>query len=234
MVVRRRKIGAEPMKTSRFKAVVFDFDGLILDTETPLFEAWAKTFNHFGVASISLEEWSLSLGRGADDPDVLKPMDRLRSLLERDLDDAEIRVVREAMRDQMLDEAPLRPGVIDRLDEADELGLPVSVASSSPLDWLEHHLGSRGLKDRFQYLSSPGDGIPAKPDPAVYLEACRVMGVSPTDAVAFEDSPNGSRAAKAAGMTCVAVPNGISANLDFSHVDRVVGSLEEVRLSDWA
>lgn len=220
-------------RLTQFKAIVFDFDGLILDTETPLFEAWAQTFEYFGIAPISLTEWSLSLGREADDPKALKPMDVLRTALNRELDEAEIRRVRRAMSDQMLDEAPLLPGVIDRLDEADALGIPVSVASSSPSDWLERHLGSRGIRDRFRHLSSPSETMPGKPNPAVYLEACRLMGVSPSDVLALEDSPNGAKAAKGAGMTCVAVPNRISQGLDFSHVDRVVASLEDIRFSDW-
>ena len=211
-------------------AVVFDFDGLILDTETPLFEAWQSTYEHFGVAPIELEHWVASLGLPSNDPKHLDRHGLLEHRLGRPLVDADVEEIRRRMRDQALDEQPLLPGVLALLDQAKDQGLGIAIASSSPTDWIERHLGPRGLLDRFQHLSCAGPSLPGKPDPATYANACARLGVDPARAVAFEDSPHGVQAAKSAGMFAVACPNPISRALDFSHADRVVTSLEHVDL----
>jgi HAD superfamily hydrolase (TIGR01509 family) len=216
-----------------FEAVVFDFDGLILDTETPLYLAWAKTFQHFGAPPIDLAEWSVSLGRHDDDPAMLDPMDRLRDLLDRPLEETEVQTVRRAFCDELLEAMLVRPGVEALLDEADQLDVPVAIASSSPVAWIEQHLGPTGLRERFAVLSCAGHGVPGKPDPAVYLQACGAVGADPRRSLALEDSPNGTAAAKRAGMTCVVVPTEISRTLDFGQADAVLSSLDDLSLSGW-
>ncbi|MCP5029407.1 MAG: HAD family phosphatase [Actinomycetia bacterium] len=215
------------------QGLVFDFDGLILDTESPLYEAWVVTYEHFGVEPISLPEWSLSLGRHDDDPLMLDPYARLEEALGRRVDRAEVHGVRRGLGDQALDIAPLQPGVEALLDEAEALGLAVAIASSSPPEWIQRHLEPRGLLDRFPVLSCAGEGLPGKPHPAVYIEACRAIGADPTRSLALEDSPNGAHAAKAAGMACVIVPTVVSRHLDLDHADLVVTSLEHLVLADW-
>jgi HAD superfamily hydrolase (TIGR01509 family) len=110
----------------------------------------------------------------------------------------------------------------------------VGVASSSPRDWVEAHLSRLGLLGRFSALACHGDddGLAAKPEPDLYVEACRLLQVAPAMAVAVEDSPHGVRAAKAAGLACVAVPNEMTRLLDLDHADLVVSSLAEVSLDD--
>lgn len=213
-----------------YDCIVFDFDGLILDTETPLFLAWERTFRHFGLTPIDLDEWTQSLGLHDDDPAMLNPMERLVAALGRELDDDEVQRVRRSYRDDLLDRQAVLPGVEPLLDQAEDRGIPVAIASSSPSSWIERHLGARGLLERFPVLSCAGDGIPGKPDPAVYLLACEALGAEPRRSLALEDSPNGTTAAKAAGMTCFAVPTPISRHLDFVGADRVLTSLEQVAL----
>jgi HAD superfamily hydrolase (TIGR01509 family) len=215
-------------------ALVFDFDGLILDTETPLFEAWRRTYLHFGVEPISLEQWVRSLGLPSNDPGHLDRRALLEERLGRRLDEADTTEIQRRMREQMLDQQPLLPGVMALLDTADRRGLPLAVASSSPSDWVQGHLERRGLLDRFRHFSCAGAVLAGKPDPATYLDACANLGVDPSRAVAFEDSPHGVHAAKAAGLFAIACPNPVSAALDFEHADVVVESLAAVDLDQLA
>ncbi len=215
------------------QAVVFDFDGVILDTEMPLFTSWSKTFERFGVPPVGLDEWTASLGLHDDDPAMLRPLERLGALLASDVDLDEVQRVRRELRDGLLEGAPVLPGVTELLDQADALGIPVGIASSSPPEWIEQHLARRDLLDRFACISCAGGGVPGKPHPEVYRRACAALGAEPAAALALEDSPNGTTAAKAAGMRCVAVPTAISRDLDLSHADVIVGTLLELSLADW-
>ena len=217
-----------------FEAVIFDFDGLIVDTETPLYEAWSETFAEFGVEPISITEWAHSLGRGDDDPELLDPSIRLHEACGGWVTMEAIQAARRARRDVLLADQPVMAGVVDLLDEADRHGLRAGVASSSPFDWVEPHLRRRDLRERFAALSCAGAGVPGKPDPAVYLAACAALDADPTRSIAFEDSPHGVTAAKSAGMTCVAVPTVLGRSLDFSHADHVIRSLSDVSLSGLA
>lgn len=212
------------------QALVFDFDGLMLDTEGPLIESWRILYERLGVEAIPIDEWGRSLGRDAKDPGRLDPLGRLEQLTGASVS-AQLQAERRRLRDEMVDAAPIQPGVMELLDQAAVNGIPVGIASSSPIEWIERHLRPRGLLDRFSVLSCAGDGVRGKPDPATYALACSGLGADPTRSVALEDSPNGVRAAKAAGMICIAVPNGVSRDLDVSHADLVVETLLDVDLS---
>lgn len=202
-------------------AVVFDFDGLILDTEWCDFTTTSAVFAAHG-EELPLELWRTYVGV-IDHPhwaDILEgqlghPIDRDRWVPER----------REANA-RCTEAMTLLPGVPALFDSLDAAGVPMAVASSSPADWVGTHLRSRGLYDRFVTVCS-GDEVPrTKPDPAIYLLACERLGVAPSAAVAIEDSIHGVRAAKAAGMAAVAVPSSMTAGMDFSHADLRVHSCE--------
>lgn len=212
------------------QALIFDFDGLILDTEGPLVESWRVIYERCGVDPITLADWAGSLGLDDRDPAKLDPLGRLERAIGGPLPE-DLQEERRRVRDEIVDAEALRPGVEPLLDGAAALGVPVGIASSSPTSWIERHLGPRGLLDRFAVLSCAGDGVRGKPDPATYTLACRHLDADPARSIALEDSPNGVRAAKAAGMTCVAVPNGLSRDLDVSHADLVVGTLLEIDLT---
>lgn len=215
-----------------YDCVVFDFDGLILDTETPQMVAWQLTYQHFGSLSLDLEAWTASLGRNANDPARFDPLEELRTEIGRHVPDSEIHQVLRAYRDDLLDKKPVLPGVLRLLDEADALDIPVAIASSAPISWIERHLLPRGLIERFPVLSCAGNGVPGKPDPAVYRTACEALRADPSRSLALEDSPVGTTAAKAAGLTCFAVPSGVSRQLAFGHADGVFASLEQISLAD--
>lgn len=209
--------------TRRFDAVVFDLDGSIVDTEMVVHQAWAEIYARHG-AVFSLEEWSTGVGtQGGFDPlaallrRATRPLPATTDLVE---------WVR-AREEELLSELNARPGVIEWISAAEEHGLGLAVASSSPEAWVVHRLRALGLREHFQAISTPSNGLPAKPAPDLYLDACRQLGVAPSRALAVEDSPNGIASARAAGLTCIAVPNPITASLDLSRAHLRLASLME-------
>jgi HAD superfamily hydrolase (TIGR01509 family) len=208
------------------KAVVFDFDGLILDTEGPVFHSWREAFEAAG-ASLMLEEWSDTIGR-ANSTD---PADLLAERTGRPLDEAR-RAARKARRDELLAAEAVLPGVHDWLEDARRLGVPIGVASSSEVDWVAGHLERLGLLDRFACLTCFDGALRGKPAPDLYLAACESLGVAPADALAVEDSGNGVKAAKAAGLKCVAVPHDLTRDHDLSGADLLLESLAESPLEE--
>jgi HAD superfamily hydrolase (TIGR01509 family) len=210
------------------RAIVFDFDGVILDTEAPIFRAWNEEFEAHGCPLLTVEEWSAEIGtvQGLD----LLALLRERATVEVDADAVAAR--RRARRDELLAQEALLEGVETWLDDAREAGIALAIASSSEAGWVEPHLQRLGVRHRFAHLACYRPGGRAKPAPDLYLAACAALGVAPAEALAIEDSPNGIAAAKAAGLVCVAVPHGLTESLDLSSADVVVPSLASVSLGE--
>jgi HAD superfamily hydrolase (TIGR01509 family) len=204
-------------------AFLFDFDGLLLDTEGPSYRAWAELYERHG-HELALETWAAAVGTiGGFDPE------RHLAGLGVALDDEALATRRQRDLD-LCDLEELRPGVVELLDEAERRGIHVGIVSASSDWWIERHLSHRGVLDRFELVvCANGDAARAKPRPDLYLEALERLEVVAADAVAFEDSPNGVAAAKAAGIYTVAVPNAVTGAFDLSAADRVVESLLEFR-----
>jgi HAD superfamily hydrolase (TIGR01509 family) len=220
---------------AELEAVVFDFDGLVLDTEWCEYVTAAEQFRAHGT-ELSLELWKTFIG-SLEHPHWTEILEeQLGRPIERDVI---VPARRRAHAECTSGLSPL-PGVVALRDAIAAEGLPVAIASSSPADWVEGHLSDQGLLDRFP-VRATGDEVPrTKPDPAVYLLACERLGVDPSAAVAIEDSVNGIAAAKAAGMAAVAVPGSLTRGMDFSHADLEVGSCLELdpavlrKLVSWA
>ena len=209
------------------RALVFDFDGLILDTETVVYRSWEHVYTEHDVP-MPMDLWFGAIGTDGS------TYDPLAYLLERrpELDLEGLHVRRRAHRDGLLGELAPQPGVVDRLEEAGAHGLSLAVASSSEREWVEGHLGRLGLRDHFAQLRCREDVPRVKPDPALYRAAAESLGVAPGEALAFEDSPNGIAAARAAGMACVAVPGPMTSGLDFTGADLQLTSLAERNLGE--
>jgi HAD superfamily hydrolase (TIGR01509 family) len=206
----------------RIRALVFDFDGLICDTETSSFSTAKAIYEEHGV-DLTLEQWQDRIGTHArpwyaDLEAVVGPLSDRETVLERR---------RLAHHEQVRAEAAM-PGVEAFVAAASDAGLDLAVASSSSVGWVTEHLDRLGLLDRFSVLSCANDEVPAKPDPGVYRLAVDRLGVAPHEAAAFEDSPNGIAAARAAGLRCIAVPNWMTEDLDLSAADAVVGSFADL------
>jgi HAD superfamily hydrolase (TIGR01509 family) len=209
-----------------FRAVVFDFDGLILDTETPIWKAWNALFAEYD-AELTLDEWSREVGaQHAIDPWAL-----LRERGNAEFDQDELNRRRQRHRNELMALETVRPGVVDWLADASSLGLATAIASSSEIEWVEPHLTRLGLRDHFAHVSCWGPDVAAKPAPDTYLAACAALGVAPAAAVAIEDSPNGVAAAYAAGLRVVAVPNDVTRTMDLSLADLVLDSLADRTLA---
>jgi len=210
-------------------AVVFDFDGLILDTEWPIYETARSTFAHFG-HRLDVEDWVGIVGLADGDGGWYDQLcARLGVTVARTDYDRVYLGHDRSDRDRL---EPL-PGVVDLLGAVRAAGLPVGIASSSELEWIERHLNRLSILDRFDAVTGVDHvGGVGKPEPDVYLAACRALGAEPANAVAIEDSGHGVAAAKAAGMACVAVPNRITRHTDLSAADLVVDSLADVTVSD--
>ena len=213
------------MSGGAIRALVFDFDGLILDTETADLRCWEEVYRE-QACELPLDGFLSNIGtHGTFD---------LYAELERQSGRAVDRdVVQTARRSHfaalIASERPL-PGVEAYLTEARALGLRLAVASSSSREWVEGHLERLGLLSHFHTTACSDDVERVKPDPALYRLAVERLGVEPGEAVAFEDSLHGLLAAKAAGLRCVVVPNTVTASLAFEVADRQLGSLAEVPL----
>jgi HAD superfamily hydrolase (TIGR01509 family) len=208
------------------KLLVFDFDGLILDTEAPVYDAWREIYDEHG-AELAFDKWAECIGTA----DAFDPCQDLQALLGRALDAAALEARHRARTDALIAAQAVLPGVREYLTEAARLGLALAVASSSSRRWVEGHLTRLGLRDCFHAIRCADDVPRVKPDPALYLAAVEALGGRPEDALALEDSPNGILAAKRAGLTCVAVPNPLTARLDLSLADLRLASLAEMPLA---
>jgi HAD superfamily hydrolase (TIGR01509 family) len=211
------------------EALILDFDGLIVDTESPIFETWRETYRAHGL-ELDLADWQHALGtHGGFDPCL-----ELSTRLARELDCEGLRdEVRE--RNQRRCEAqPLLPGIAELVEEARRLGLRTAVASSSSRGWVESWLSHHDIGDRFDCVRARDDVLRVKPAPDLFLAAAVGLGVSPDRCLVFEDSPNGIRAAQAAGMRCVAIPNSVTRPLPLPDPDLVLESASAIPLVELA
>jgi HAD superfamily hydrolase (TIGR01509 family) len=204
------------------QAIIFDFDGLIIDTEVPIFTAWQQTYATYG-AEMPFAEWEVNIGISG----VFDAVRRLEELTGLTLDRESVLMDTRARSMAMVIEQPLLPGVREVIDGAVSLGLKLGVASSSTEQWVEGHLERLGLRSHFGSVRCRDHVGAKKPDPAVYNAALQQLGVPANQAVALEDSAHGLHAALAAGMQCVAVPSILTQHMDFTGADLVVNSLAE-------
>lgn len=208
------------------RALVFDFDGLILDTETPEFTAWQEVFAYHG-ASLVTADWAHVIGSVDHGWDPAREIERATGIL---VDSEEMRARWRARHAELLAKESVRPGVIGLIAAAKARGLGLAVASSSKHAWVQGHLERLGIFDSFDALATGDEVERTKPDPTLYTLAVTRLGVPAAAALALEDSPNGILSAHAAGLRCVVVPNDVSRHLDVSGADLVLDSLAELDL----
>lgn len=213
------------------KALIFDFDGLILDTETPEFDCWRNIYGEYGF-EFPDEKWGTIIGgNGHSDFDAAEHLSllsqgRLDSDSLRDRNRVESRAL-------ILAQEPL-PGVMDYIHDAKRLGLKLAIASSSDRVWVETHAKRIGVFDYFEHVITREDVPPGriKPNPDLFLLALRRLKAPKEAAIVFEDSPNGVKAANRAGIFVVAVPNAATSLLSFEGANLILKSLADLYLSE--
>jgi HAD superfamily hydrolase (TIGR01509 family) len=210
------------------RGLLFDFDGLIIDTETASRAGWEWLYREHG-HELPIDQWSTLIGTiGAE----FDPQAHLEELIGRPLEPGQLDRAREHEM-SLIEAEELRPGIAAYLAESERLGLKRAIVSSSTRRWIDMHLERLERAVGWDAIvTADYDKERAKPRPDLYLEALHLLGLEGREAIAFEDSPNGVRAAKAAGVACVAVPNGMTADLGLDEADLVLGSLAELPLGE--
>jgi HAD superfamily hydrolase (TIGR01509 family) len=209
------------------QALIFDFDGLLVDTETPAFESWRALYAEHGY-DLSLELWQGALGtkHGFD------TLAHLADLIGRPIDRGALLAQRLQLKRALSAEQPLLPGARAILGQAHELGLPCAVASSSDRAWVEGWLRHHGIDGAFACIRTADDVALTKPAPDLFLSAAAGLGLLPAACLVFEDSPNGILAARAAGMRCVVVPGAITSRLVLPPADLTLPALNAMPLHE--
>jgi HAD superfamily hydrolase (TIGR01509 family) len=209
------------------RAFLFDFDGLILDTELASRAGWELLYGEHG-HELPAELWATLVGTTHA---VWDPMEHLEELVGRPLERKALNERRYAHEIAMIEAEELRPGIADYIAAARRLRLKRAIVSSSSRRWVDMHLERLEQAVGWDAIcTADGDPARAKPAPTLYLEALELLGAAAEEAVAFEDSPNGVAAAKAAGIFTVAVPNEVTRELGLegAGADLVLDSLAEL------
>jgi HAD superfamily hydrolase (TIGR01509 family) len=209
------------------RALLFDFDGLILDTETSSRAGWEWLYREHG-HELPHDLWATLVGTIGAPWD---PMAHLEELVGAQLDRDALHARRRAHELSLVEAEELRPGIAEYLADSERLGLRRAIVSSASRWWIDMHL--ERLERALGWdtiVTADGDRERAKPQPTLYLEAIEALEVTAAEAVAFEDSLHGVRAAQAAGIFCVAVPNAITASFGLDEADLVLDSLADLPL----
>ncbi|MFF9426128.1 HAD family hydrolase [Streptomyces sp. NPDC014746] len=203
------------------RAILLDFDGLICDTERAARHSWTALFASHGL-DFPDGLWRRMAGRhDGEELALARLADELGTPVP-----PEERERRRALKAELCRAEGLRPGVTALLDEAERRGVAAHVVSSSSADWVEPHLLRLGVRARFASLVT-GDLVERrKPAPDLYLLALRRAGLSPREAYAFEDSPVGLGAARAAGLRCAVVPSAAAEGASLAGASAVLDSLD--------
>ena len=208
------------------RALLLDFDGTMLETESSSYGSWRELLAEHGY-ELTPETWSAAVGTiGGVDPIAL-----LEEHLGTSVDREALEQRARARHMETLSEEELRPGIQQLVDDAHERGIATAIVTSASRWWVVSHLRRLGLEDEWDLIvSADKDPERAKPAPVLYLEAAEELGVEPAEAVAIEDSPNGVKAARRAGMQVVAFPNPVTSAMDLTEADAIVEDLDGLGL----
>jgi HAD superfamily hydrolase (TIGR01509 family) len=211
------------------KALIFDFDGLIMDTESPEVDAWKTIYAEYG-QEFPLDVWVRDVvGSSVANFDAAA---HLATITGQNLDQPSLRARVRAFRLDMLGRLPALPGVRDYIKAARRLGLRLAVASSSPHAWVEGYLHQLGLSNDFEAVICREDVRFVKPDPELFLKALDTLNLHADEVLVFEDSSNGVLAANRAGVRVVVVPNPITAHASLEGGNLLFASLMDLPLED--
>lgn len=212
------------------KALIFDFDGLILDTETPEVLVWQSIYKDQGF-ELPLDEWKKTIGGyGISNFDAAEHLALLSSGR---LDPVSSKARYRKETDAIIHASPILPGVVDMIEQAKAAGIKVAIGSSSPHSWVDAHAKRLNIFHYFDFITCQDDVAPGrtKPNPDIYLKSLERLKVQKNEAVVFEDSLNGVEASRRAGIFVVAVPNQLTSQMNVRG-DLTVSSIAELTLQD--
>jgi HAD superfamily hydrolase (TIGR01509 family) len=210
------------------KALLFDFDGLMVDTEWAIYQSWLELYQSFGLP-LDAADWVKVVGIIDDELDYFKDIQAQTGLTP---DWGTVGRLRRQRERELVSSLPALPGVLSYLEDARRLGLRLGMASTSSLEWVSEHLSQRGLLDYFECIRTRDHVSKLKPDPEPYLSVLNGMRLEASQALALEDSHPGVTSAKGAGLYCVAVPNRLTRLRPPDHADLVLDSLEDLSLEE--
>lgn len=204
-------------------AVLFDFDGILVDTEWAIYQAWLRTFQRHG-QDLPLSLYTRCIG---SDFDAWSPKTHLEDLTKLGFDWVKKDEDRQVeIRAELEEEGPIA-GVVDFLKSIRVAGVPLAVVSSSSHSWVDGWLEKLELREYFQEVICRGDAPRIKPAPDLYLAGAEKLGIDPEKCLVIEDSLNGLISAKRAEMAAWIVPNRVTAALDFSDADKILGDFKQ-------
>jgi len=212
------------------KALIFDFDGLILDTETPEVLVWQSIYKEYGF-ELPVDDWKKTIGGyGVSNFDAAE---HLALLSQGRLDTVSLKAHYRKEVDKIIHASSILPGVISMIEQAKENDLQIAIGSSAPHSWVDAHAKRLGIFHYFDQIICQDDVPPGrtKPNPDIFLKALSQLNVKKNVAVVFEDSPNGVTAARRAEIFVVAVPNPLTAKMGVTG-DMTVSSLVELSLHE--
>jgi HAD superfamily hydrolase (TIGR01509 family) len=212
------------------KALIFDFDGLILDTETPEVLVWQSIYKDHGF-ELPMDEWKKTVGGyGISTFDAAEHLALLSSGR---LDPVSSKARYRTETEAIIHASPILPGVLEIIQEAKQVGLKVAIGSSSEHAWVDTHAKRLNIFHYFDFITCRDDVEPGrtKPHPDIYLKSLERLQIQNHEAVVFEDSVNGVEAARRAGIFVVAVPNELTAQMGVAG-DLTVSSITELSLKD--
>lgn len=206
------------------KGIIFDFDGVLVDTEWAIYQSWVTLYQREG-QNISIETYSPCLGAGYSHWD---PAAHLEQLTGRNYNWDVETPIRQARIEADLEQMGLMPGVSELLDWCDEHMVPMAVASSSSRRWVAGWLDKLGIHHRFKGVFTRTDGYPVKPDPALFLAALDCLQLQASDCIIIEDTENGTISAQRAGIPCVAIPNRMTRFSNLSRANFTFDSMSQL------
>lgn len=204
------------------KAVLFDFDGIIIDSEWPIYQTWKQVFAHEGHI-LKLETYVQCIG---SDFDTWSPEKHLESLTGKSYDWQTINSKRQVTLEADLQDAQTLPGVRELIAKIKADGKKIAIVSSSSHRWVDTWLEKLDLIKDMDQVVCKGDAPHIKPAPDLYLEAVKRFNIHASKCLVLEDSLNGVKAAKAAHCPAIAIPSRLTNCLDFSTADAEIQSLK--------
>lgn len=212
------------VKVTLIKGFIFDFDGLILDTELPIYAAWQDIYREYQ-QHLPLETWVQCVGSSYQ---AFDPAEHLQSLIRRNLDRQALHQRAEEISNQIIDQTGPLPGVKEFLQSCRQFNFRLAIASSSDSRWVNRHLERLELKQYFDCILTCETVKHVKPAPDLFIMALHHLSLQPEETVIFEDSQNGILAGVRAGIRVVAVPNDITRHLDLSRASWIIPSFHGI------